>query len=75
MKRIGLALLAAGVLAAGCGDEKTTAHCDAACDIWANCQAWDRATCMSSCQADGDWDQGYVNCLQSQTCLTLDACG
>jgi hypothetical protein len=63
------------VLGLGCGSGKTTAHCGAACDIWANCAAWDRAACMAACESDGDWDQAYVNCLQAQTCETLDACG
>jgi len=77
MRRI-LSALVAGVTlaAAGCGsDKKTTAHCDAACDIWANCAAWDRAACMARCQSDGDWDQAYVDCLRSKTCTTLNACG
>ena len=74
MKRLAWMFLAGGILAAaaGCGDDKTTAHCDAACDIWAGC-GWDRAACMSQCQADGDWDQAYLDCLQRETCETFDS--
>jgi hypothetical protein len=74
MTRLRWVLLAGAVLGAACGG-KTTAQCDAACDIWANCQAWDRAVCMSQCKSDGDWDKAYVDCLRAQTCQTLDACG
>jgi len=75
-KRIAGMLLAVGLAAAsGCGSDDTTEFCGAACDIWASCAAWDRAICMSQCQADGDWDQAYVTCLEGQSCATLDACG
>ena len=76
MKRaLGALLVAAGLAAAGCGDEETTKYCTEICDIWVNCEAWTRDACTSECKAAGDWDKDYLDCLKRQSCATLDACG
>jgi hypothetical protein len=74
-RAVAAGLLAAALGAAGCGSEETTKYCGEACDIWANCGAWDRDLCMADCTSAKDWDKAYLDCLKSKTCQTLDACG
>ncbi len=49
--------------------------CPDACTIWSDCTGWQYDSCISECQAEGDWDANYLSCLRNQTCGNLDACG
>ena len=71
------------VFAAACGstEASTPDLCERACEAWDACTGADNwypyDTCMSDCQSDGDWDTGYVECLESHsTCQAMEAdCG
>lgn len=77
-------LLTAAVLCAApaCGGDASTPElCDEACRVWDACTGqagwYPYATCMTDCRAEGDWDQGYVDCVKRYTsCEDLEReCG
>jgi hypothetical protein len=78
-----LACLAAAAFGlAGCSSDASTPElCDRACTAWDNCTGqqdfYPYDQCMSECAADGDWDSGYVECLERLTaCIDMEQeCG
>ncbi len=74
-------VVALGWTMAACSTEEL---CDRACNAWAYCTQVDGNyvnypydTCYDECMADGDWDLGYVNCVESyDTCPEIgNNCG
>lgn len=70
-----------GFLPACSSDTSTPELCQRACEAWDACtgeEGWyPFATCMSDCQQEGDWDQGYAECLERYTtCQDMEShCG
>ncbi|MEM1025194.1 MAG: hypothetical protein AAGD10_02600 [Myxococcota bacterium] len=65
-----------------CGGEASTPElCDEACRQWDNCEGQENwysyEICRPDCESEGDWDEGYVDCLRNQrTCFEMEAqCG
>lgn len=84
MKRVKLLLILTLVaFAVGCGggDSSTPELCQQACERWAACTGspgyYPMDVCMPDCQAEGDWDSSYVECLQNNSsCADMEAnCG
>ena len=83
----GLALVALlFCVAVGC--ESTDELCDEACRAWDSCQpdprpvpaclvtGWAYDNCFRACKNDGDWGQGYVDCVTRSTmCCDMEGCG
>lgn len=75
-------VLALGGLLTSCAS--TAELCDRACTAWAYCTQvsgntvnYPYDTCYDECEWDGDWDIGYVNCVESyDTCPEIgNNCG
>ncbi len=58
--------------------------CDRACTAWTTCTQvsgntvnYPYDTCYEECESDGDWDIGYVNCVETYvTCPEIgNNCG
>lgn len=80
MKRLMLLfVVAAGCVGSACGSGKasTPELCRQACDQWAACTGspgyYPVDQCTADCEAEGDWDSTYVECLQKySTCQDLE---
>ena len=83
--RLAMAFVAALALAGsaiGCpGEGSTPDLCDQACTHWAACDPantgydWSYDACYDSCISEGDWTQGYVDCVLSETyCTDIEQC-
>lgn len=73
----GLACLAL----AGCGGGSSPEQCDEACQLWDACTGAENfypyEVCYPECEAEGDWDDGYIDCLrQFESCFDMEmTCG
>lgn len=82
--RAGLGLAAViGILIApiACGPASTDEQCDDACGHWSLCDdagsgyTYTYDGCLKECKREGDWDQGYVDCVTSKYwCSDMEAC-
>jgi hypothetical protein len=80
---LGLATaLTIALLSTSCGGEASTESlCDDACTHWAGCDdagtgyTWSYDDCFDTCQSEGDWDGGYVDCvLANDLCYDIEDC-
>jgi len=81
MRILWFSLAFIGMTLCGCSTEEL---CDRACTAWAYCTQVEGNTvnypydvCYDECLSDGDWDIGYVNCVESyETCPEIgNHCG
>jgi hypothetical protein len=76
-------LLLGLAISTACGDDEasTPELCVRACEAWDACEGQDDYypydDCMADCEADGDWDDGYVSCVEMHsTCAEMESeCG
>lgn len=75
MKRLMLILISLLALAiVGCSESTTTEWCEEACTIWTDCTGWNYQDCLNECRAEGDWDAGYLNCIENVSCENIYDC-